>query len=128
MIDVREFIAGYIDRPFSWGSDDCSLFVADWWLANHGADPAIDIRGTYASEEDKTALVTRAGGLLALVNRCAVSVRAIRTKSPIDGDFGVISTGGDMFAAICVGDMWAIRSETGIAFTSAVKVVRAWSV
>lgn len=128
MAALDDFISRYLDRPFAWGSDDCSLFLADWWIDQHGTDPARHLRGSYATEAEKSALVSKAGGLVALVASCAARVGARRTCAPVDGDFGVVSVDDRQFAGICAGSMWAIRTETGIVFTSGVKVVRAWSV
>lgn len=128
MTKLRDFIMEYIDRPFVWGADDCSLFVADWWFNRHGIDPAAHLRGTYSDQSGKVALVTAAGGLVRLVDDCARRVGSPRTRHPVEGDIAVVLIDGVYFSAICAGDMWAIRSESGVIFTADAKVVRAWAV
>jgi hypothetical protein len=129
MIDVREFLLGYFDRPMTWGVDDCSLILADWWRENHGTDPAATLRGTYSSESEKAAIVVAAGGLVPLVAGLAGLVSAQISAANRDGDFGVIVVrGGGLVSGIRVGRFWGVRSEIGITYTSDARLVRGWSI
>lgn len=129
MVELRAFLLEYLDRPMAWGVDDCSLLLADWWRANHGADPAAHLRGTYSSESEKAAIVDAAGGLVALVAEIASAAGARSSAANEDGSFGVIALGDRVLVSgIRSGRFWAVRSETGIAFTSRAKLLRGWSV
>lgn len=126
---ITEFLLHYIGKPMQWGVDDCSLIVADWWRENHGSDPAAHLRGTYSTEAEKVAIVDAAGGLLPLVRGLAGRVSALPMGEPRDGDFAVLGLGKELqVCGIRSGGFWAVRSETGIAFTSAARVLRGWSV
>lgn len=129
LIDYLRESAG---RPFALGRNDCCLFIADWWRAVHGVDPVAEWRGTYRTEEDKRALLDREGGMVALISRIADRAGTVETENPITGDFGLIKHGDTTVGAICTGTAgevlcWAVRSETGVAFTSNPKVLKAWA-
>lgn len=129
MSDIRQFIDRYLDRPMQWGVDDCSLILADWWVFCHGADPAAHLRGTYQTEEGKAGIVEAAGGLAALVSDVASHAGARRSAANADGDFAVLRLPDrNVVCGIRVGRFWAVRSETGIAFTSAARVIKGWSI
>ncbi len=119
-----EFLRRYQDRPFRWGQDDCSLFIADWWMENHGTDPAVHLRGTYDTKEGAHRVVDEAGGILRLVGGLADRVGAPRQSTPVTGNFGVIEPG---VCAIYVQGFWVARSETGLVFNKEAKVWRVWS-
>lgn len=122
---LEEFLSGYIDRPFEWGRDDCSLFLADWWQFNHGIDPAAHLRGTYDCEGQKDVVVARHGGILRLVSGIADSVGAQRCFSPAFGAFGIIEPG---VGGIYAGDFWAFRTWDGVGFSKEAKPWRIWSI
>lgn len=121
-------------RPFAYGSDDCSLWLADWWRENHGVDPADWLRGAYATADEKDALLARHRGLQRLVSACAKRVGAERTHTPATGDFGLIVVEGRPYGAICTGSagaglFWAVRAiEPGVVFISNPRILRAWSI
>lgn len=120
-----EFFSRYRGRPFLWGKDDCSLFIADWWREKHGDDPAAHLRGTYSTEVEKARIVRDAGGLLALVSGIAEAVGASQIEKPVTGCFAVIEPG---VCAIYAQGFWVVRSETGLAFNKEAQALRMWSV
>ena len=127
MKNLTRFLTGYINKPFAPG--DCCLWLADWWEANHGVDPATDLRATVRSEADKIRVVREAGSVAELVARIASSVMAAPTNAPARGDFGVVRNGEFEVGAIYSGgEMWAIRSEKGVMFLRSPEVVRAWQI
>lgn len=129
MVDLQEFLMGYIDRPMVRGVDDCSMLLADWWRANHGVDPASDLRGSYSSEEEQVEIISKAGGLVELISGIASKVSASLSAGNETGSFGVVVVrDGGAIGAIRSGRYWCARSETGIAFTSGVRILRAWSI
>lgn len=121
MADLEAFLKDMARRPFVWGEHDCSLILADWWLANHGGeDPAAELRGTYANEEECHALLDDHGGLLGMVRDMAFDVGALpREGNPEPGDFGVMEAAGTRFGVICTPTgRWATKALTGITVTS----------
>lgn len=128
-----EFLKAETARPFQWGNNDCSLLLANWWRANHGADPADWLRGTYSTAEQKDAVLLQHRGLQRLVTAIAKRAGASRTAAPSTGDFGLIAIGGRPYGAICTGRVagkacWAARSETGVTFLTNPRILRAWSI
>lgn len=122
---IIEFLDRYKSRPFQWGVDDCSLFIADWWRENHGVDPASELRGTYSSEEQKSEIVADAGGLLKLVTGIADGVGAKRASTPETGCFALIEPG---VCAIYAQGYWVVRSDEGLTFSQNARVLRMWSI
>jgi len=127
-IDLQAFLRATAASRFAWGQDDCCLFLAGWWHANHGEDPAAWLRGTYSDRAGCRATVTAHRGLQRLVTLVACQAGAQRTCNPKAGDFGLIAIGTDPYGAICAGSMWAIRSETGVGFVTTPRILRAWSI
>ena len=127
MKNLTRFLTGYINKPFAPGA--CCLWLADWWKANHGIDPAKALRGQLCSDSDKDRVVHEAGGVADLVAGIAASVSAALTDDPARGDFGVVRNGALQVGAIYSGgDMWAVRSEKGVMFLRSPVVVRAWRI
>lgn len=130
--DLTKFLVGYTKRPFAWGTDDCSLILADWWQANHGGhDPAAHLRRAYSTPSEKDQLVAYHGGLLELVSSIAKAAGASETQAPVRGDFGVIcATEGaaEIGGILSTQKYWACRSLDGIAFIRSPKIVRAWQI
>lgn len=122
-----DFLTRYAERPFVWGQDDCSLFLADWWMEVHGVDPAASLRGSYDSQETCHKVLFWRGGLVCVVSGLAKTVGAVRTRNPQDGDFAVIRVRNKVVGAIRVGEFWAVRNEQ-IGFVSDARVLRAWSI
>jgi hypothetical protein len=132
-LKLIEFLHESAGRPFAYGRNDCSLFLADWWRCVHGVDPAAELRRRYSDEAGKDALVAQERGLQRLVSRLARSVGARRVRQPGTGDFGLIVHGGKPYGAICTGRVgaglcWAIRSDTGVAFLTNPRVLQAWAI
>ncbi len=126
---LTAFLRDLARRPFVWGVCDCSLIIADWWLANHGVDPAAHLRGTYASEAECLAVLEREGGKLRLVARLARSVGARRAATIVPGVFGVARHGDDHVPAIATPDgKWAAKSERGLIAFAPARVVAAWRI
>lgn len=127
MADLQEFLARYAERPFEWGTDDCSLFAADWWRVNHGSDPADHLRGKYHDEKSCHRLVFYSGGLVRLVSIIANRAGATVTRTPREGDVAVIKVGHKRICGIRVGEYWAIRNEQ-VGFIKQAQVIKVWSI
>ncbi len=129
MTDLKAFLATYADKPFAWGVDDCCLFLADWFEANHGFDPAASLRQTYRDERSCHRLLFWSGGMVRLVSMLGsgVGIDRIRADQVRDGDIALIKVRHLKVGAIRVGRYWAVRNER-IGFISKAKVIRAWRI
>lgn len=98
--------------PFSWGSNDCALFVCDAVAAMTGHDPAADVRG-YRDERSALRVVQRLGGLRVIgASRFGAEISPLQAQV---GDVGlVLSTGGRESLALCGGAMWLGPGEQGL--------------
>lgn len=114
MMEWEAFVAMTADRPWRWGVQDCTIWVADWCVARWGIDPAAAWRGRYDSEAEAEAAIAEAGGLAALVGPTLGFLDARDPRDAQPGDVGIIRAAGREVAAICTGQMWAFRTPAGI--------------
>lgn len=132
-------LAAFLDTmaasPFEDGAADCGLTVADWvMVATDCPDPAHDVRGRYRTALGRERMVRRAGGLVALVERCANRASLPETDSPFSNDIGVIRVGDQTLAGICLGTgwagcvRWALKTREGLSVVPSDEVLRAWRV
>lgn len=89
-----------------------------------------DWRGAYASEAEAEALISDAGGLLALFSAGMASAGIPEADDPLEGDVGVVSLMGEEAGAIFTGKRWAFAAEKGIAASSLERaaVLKCWRV
>jgi len=82
---LRDFLRSCAARRFVLGKHDCGLFLADW--VNHVTerDPALPVRGRYASDEELAALAGPLG-LPRLFDRLLCDGGMVRTKESQIGD------------------------------------------
>ena len=111
------FMAMTDGRAWSWGDQDCTLWVADWCRLRWRVDPALPFRGRYDDEAGAQALINEAGSLIDLIGPQMVFLHK-KTEAD-DGDVGVIEVLGAQTAAIQVGDKWAFRTPSGVGFVAA---------
>lgn len=102
------------------GVDSCGLFIADWWLENHGIDPAENIRG-----KKNASVLSDGGGFVKTITAMANDVGAVETTKAVTGCFGIIGPG---VCAIYAQGYWVARSEIGIVFNRDARVIRMWSI
>lgn len=121
---LADWLAREGARPVVWGINDCCLFVADWVAAVTGRDPGAAWRGTYRGERAAHRILSRGGGLLAVVAPSFDGVGLARTTDPLTGDIGVVVAPvafrhGRLVerpvAAVRVGRLWAVKSQSGVA-------------
>jgi hypothetical protein len=103
------------------------LILADWWMENHGVDPAEHLRGTYHDEGACHRVIFYAGGLVRLVSGICKRSGAATTRDPKDGDFAVLKVGNKRICGIRCGEYWAIRNEQ-IGFIKQAQVIKAWAI
>lgn len=124
---LAEHIRAASGRPFSWGADDCSTFVADALVAMGKADPMADIRGRYTTAKELKDIMP--SGLLS-----AMTMRAerlgwweIAPHTARNGDVCVLTdAGGQRTAAICFGWLWHAKSREGVTTFPLSAALRAW--
>ncbi len=58
-IQLKQFLDAQLKASFSWGTNDCALFAADWVLERTGVDYASEFRGTYNTESGSIEALNR---------------------------------------------------------------------
>jgi hypothetical protein len=99
------------ERPFSWGSNDCCLFAADCALVQTGVDPALLWRGKYKTKLGATRLISRAGGL---VNILDSHYKRVNPKHASRGDLVLFDGPNGETVGVFFSGVWAV-TEIGAA-------------
>lgn len=117
--------------PFQDGQHDCLLWPASWVRLRRGYDPARAYRDRYTSWRGGQTILTREGGLLAVVTRCMAAGGIGVTESPVAGDVGLLPIigrrGPALAGAICTGPRWAVLAAPGLWIGEA-HPVKAWRI
>lgn len=118
---LADYLRRTANKPFAWGSCDCCLFVADWVSETTGKDMAVDLRGTYETEAGAKEIIARAsqtirarGDMIGFCVSRAAAIGLVGTKSPADGDIGVVDTAMGLICAIRGTRNWIVKSQRGI--------------
>lgn len=114
---LDRFLADYSARAWAPGSVDCTLMLADWWIACGRADAAGGIRGTYKDEDGYRAIIAQHGSLVDLIDACAPIAGGMRTDDLKAGCIGVIGHRTDItkqLGAIFDGRQWHVSTEHGV--------------
>lgn len=113
--DLERFVHDTGGLPFRWGATDCSLWVADWLVANGYPDPAADLRGLYADEMACAALLAGRGGLESLFRDRLHRLGLEALGEPLEGAVGIIGhRWGWQWGAIRRGKAWLVRWGGGV--------------
>ena len=59
---LHNFVEARVGEPFTWGANDCALFVCDGVAAMTGSDMAAEFRGQYTDEATAQAAMQRIAG------------------------------------------------------------------
>jgi len=113
-------------RPFSWGENDCCLFVADVCLAACDKDPAAAYRGRYRTEQGaKRALAKTHGSIAAALDALFERVPVAMAQR---GDALVFEgPQGQTAAVMWAGRVWAMTEQGARPIPDAVPLF-AWRV
>lgn len=129
MADLGEHLHALGGRKREPGTFDCVTIVADWIIANGHPDPMAHRRGAYDSEEAALALISEAGGLVALFDQFLGEAGIMeREGEPQPGDIGVVAIRGEEAGAIFTGGRWALVGERGLIFVTLdrANVLKVW--
>lgn len=112
-------------EPFSWGSMDCCLWVADAVQTMTGRDPAADIRGGYATARSAKLLLRLNGGLEGAGARCGAQISPLCAAT---GDVGIVHDGASDVLAVCLGETWIVAAREGLGLIPIQAARKAWRV
>lgn len=119
---LMRFVEQRRNAPFSWGSNDCALFAADYVLAITGVDLAAQWRG-YDSARGAAEHIAAVGGMAAFV--AALTPRHPNLAQR--GDIVLADCEGRETFGLAVGSgLWAAPSASGIVFRPMSDVISAF--
>ena len=108
---LSEYVQRTAVMPWAWGSQDCTIWAADWCLLRWGFDPARRYRGRYDTERGAR-LLTACGLAVRVGPEIPLPVKA----APDAGDLGIIEVAGRQVAAIRSERHWLFRTPRGVGF------------
>lgn len=133
MAELGEFLERAAKKPVVCGSHDCMLFPTDWLLEITGLDAAAPWRGHYKTERGARLILSREGGMIALMGKGAerVGARALAPAHAPPGSVGVVlaptSDGAQHMGAIRTPCGWAVLSDAGVT-VHPLPALAAWAV
>lgn len=126
---LARFIEGRRRHGFAWGGHDCFSFAADAALALTRDDPAVAVRGTYATEEEAEAIIGP-DGLEAWVAATMAAWGA--PECPPDlaqrGDMVFVGVGNQRMCGVHLGATIAVPGAEKLHFIPSSLALRAWVV
>ncbi|WP_147127819.1 DUF6950 family protein [Shimia ponticola] len=121
---LADFIAKTRSDPFEWGSNDCALWCASAVEHETGFDPAINLRGTYASRFACRQMIMAAGGLVALI----VPRMVHPMIGDLDGDgVAVLHLDGQTLCGLIVDGRAVVKGQRGLRIADDFSILRGWS-
>ena len=132
----HDFLVENADKPFQWGSWDCSLFCADAIKSITDVDVAVDFRDQYTTEFGALKTIKRVTGGTTVADAaqyCAEQFGLVEYEFPLlakRGDLVVAQNGDSLISAVVDlnGRHIISVSENGLMRLPITNVVRAWSV
>lgn len=121
------FLKAASERPFSWGSHDCLMWLADWIVVARGIDPAADWRGRYRSAFAAARILKRRGGAIGHLDACLRPFGIARTETAARGDIAVLVAPEGKMGGIVLGRSVAVVGEAGLRVRR-LPIVAAWRV
>lgn len=109
---LQAFFSYHAAQPWNPGRVDCCLFLASWALWLGRPNPALHLFNTYDNEDGFRAIISNAGGVVPIVERCVSNIGGKRVQQPFCGAVGVIGSLTSMerqFGAIFDGARWNVR-------------------
>lgn len=132
LLSLRGYIERAAEASFSWADGrDCGLFAADWCVIATGRDPAASWRGRYASALQCARLTRAIGGFSGAFAFGALACGFPVTRTPEDGDVGLIEIPTGRRARPCGAirfrGRWAFLTARGLMVSRGLPLM-AWNV
>lgn len=125
---LHEFLKGRSGAPFSWGRNDCVLFVADAVEVITGVDLAADFRDSYDSAFGAARIMREEFDSVSVDQIAAQFLPWCPTNRAGRGDVVAVETDDGVALGICVGDHAACAGREGIYYMPRYTFAAAWRV
>jgi hypothetical protein len=122
---LYEHIAANSSCQFSWGKNDCCLFVARAVDVICDTEHATSLASRYHDEVTAQEYIAQSGGIAAAVD---TFIGPHKTEGrPMRGDVALIKHNNLEALGICVGSDIAVKTTDGISYVSHSSVIVYWS-
>lgn len=123
------FLRAASGRPFSFAlGNDCLMWLADYVQAVRGVDCATDLRGRYSTGFGAARIISRAGGMVPLIDSLTAPFGIRRTDAPRRGDIAVVAAPEGLTGAILAGSLSAVCLGDRRLFIRPLSILTAWRV
>lgn len=127
-MDIREYIAAEMLKPFLAGQTDCANTADRWFAIRRGFSPLERFGRQVRDAADMSKWLAESGGLLRGLARVARANGVAETTKPEAGDIGIVMVGRRACVALYNGETWWSRDEDGYIVTDDTYRYKAWSV
>lgn len=115
---LADYIAAHLQKPFAWGSNDCTTFVIGWLESETGIDYLSQYR-PWSSAIDASRILKRLGGLEHMFDK---HLTRINQNMAADGHIALI----DGVASLFSGPHVVAVGEHGLQFKNRTEAKCAW--
>jgi len=123
---LHEHIAANASSRFSWGDNDCCLFVARAVDVICDTKHANSLASRYHDEPTAQAYIAQSGGIAAAVD---TFIGPHKTEGrPMRGDVALIKHNDIDALGICIGRDIAVKTTDGISYVDRSAVLFYWSI
>lgn len=124
-MDLRDFLAAEAQKPFAWGTVDCTMMCDRWVQLCRGVSPVEAGPIPYGDRASALAILPR---LPMLMNRAMRRAGLQKVKVPREGDVGLVLFGRRIGPAIHAGAHWITRHEDGFMAAPLDHCWKAWRI
>lgn len=123
---LHEHIAANASSRFSWGENDCCLFVARAVDVICETEHAASLASRYYDEATAQAYIAQSGGIAAAVD---IFIGPHKTEGrPMRGDVVLFGGANGETLGICVGRNIASVGQSGVVMEDRAKTICYWSI
>jgi hypothetical protein len=123
---LYEYISDNAGREFSWGENDCCLFVARAVDVICDTKHAVSLASRYHDEATAQAYIEQSGGIIAAVN---TFIGPHKTEGrPMRGDVVVFEGKYGHTLGICIGSNVVSVSALGVVYIPRAEILCHWNI
>lgn len=127
-MNVTEYIAQEMLKPFEPGATDCANTADRWFTLRHGFSPMERYGRPVRDADDMGEWLSEPRGIIKGIKDVMSASDVPETREPAPGDIGIVVVGARACIALYNGDTWWSRDSDGFIVTGDSYRYIAWSV
>lgn len=127
---LAKFVESKLGQPFEWQTNNCALFACDWIAMLTGVDPAESFRPQITSALTAARVLKAYGGLEQIASTACKENGwpACENTFARRGDVVLYDTDTGPALGVCLGNLSAFASPTGVTFAPTISTRAAWRI